>query len=246
MRAILTWHSLDESDSVISTTPSLFERQIDVLQRRGVRFVPLAKLPFLPGDDDAVAVTFDDGYTNFATAAAPVLKRRGVTATVFIVTGLIGGTNSWDADVSPNYPHLPLMSRDQIREAFDDGFDIGGHSVTHRSLSGITADALRREVDDCATSIETITGVPPVTFAFPYGAFDERAVDFVARRFPIACTTILDSLTAATSPHALPRLDMHYFRREGLLDHWGTPLFNGYLMARSTGRRIRSVLAGQG
>jgi peptidoglycan/xylan/chitin deacetylase (PgdA/CDA1 family) len=246
LKAVLTWHSLDESESVISTRPELFARQVDALLDRGVRIVPLATLAAMPGDDDAVALTFDDGFTNFASVAAPLLKSRGVTATVFVVTGLLGRTNTWDtASMSGGFPTLSLMNSSQVREMFDAGFDIGGHGVTHTPLSGLAAELLDDEVNKCAQSIESITGVKPVSFAFPYGSYDERAVEFVAQRFPVACTTTFAALGPGSSAHALPRLDMYYFRREGILDHWGTPLFNGYLMARSAGRRVRSALAGR-
>jgi peptidoglycan/xylan/chitin deacetylase (PgdA/CDA1 family) len=244
LRAVLTWHSLDESGSVISTAPSLFARQIDVLLERGVRVVPLHTLPFLPLDEHAVAITFDDGFVNFSTVAAPILASRVLPATVFVVTGLLGGTNTWDTAALPRkIPEMALMNRDQVREAFNAGFDIGGHSVTHRALTGLAPELLDAEVGECARSIEAITGVRPLSFAFPYGACDETSLDFVAERFPIACTTAFATLGSTTSPHALPRLDMFYFRSEGILNHWGTPLFTGYMKARQTGRRIRSVLS---
>src|SRR5262249_4139510 len=38
---------------------------------------------------NALALTFDDGYRDNLTHAAPVLKRLGLPATIFVVTGLI-------------------------------------------------------------------------------------------------------------------------------------------------------------
>jgi peptidoglycan/xylan/chitin deacetylase (PgdA/CDA1 family) len=244
LRAVLTWHSLDESESVISTSPSLFAKQVDALIERRVRVVPLPALPYLHDDEDAVAITFDDGFVNFSTVAAPILQGRGLPATVFVVTGLLGSTNTWDTLSHPQKaPKLSLMDKDQVREVFNAGFEIGGHGVTHRALTGLAQELLDAEVTECARSIEAITGNRPVSFAFPYGACDETSLDFVAQRFPIACTTTLATIGATTSPHALPRLDMHYFRSERILDQWGTPVFSAYLMARHAGRRIRSALS---
>lgn len=39
----------------------------------------------------AVSITFDDGYANNATVAAPILERLGVHATFFISTGFLDG-----------------------------------------------------------------------------------------------------------------------------------------------------------
>jgi peptidoglycan/xylan/chitin deacetylase (PgdA/CDA1 family) len=43
---------------------------------------------------DAVAITFDDGYRNNLTVAAPILKEFGVPATFFVSTGFADGTAS--------------------------------------------------------------------------------------------------------------------------------------------------------
>ena len=39
----------------------------------------------------ALAITFDDGYANNATVAAPILQRLGLHATFFIATGFLDG-----------------------------------------------------------------------------------------------------------------------------------------------------------
>ena len=43
-----------------------------------------------------VILTFDDGFSDLEQHAFPVLERLGLTATVFLVTREIGGTNEWD------------------------------------------------------------------------------------------------------------------------------------------------------
>ena len=44
----------------------------------------------------AACITFDDGYANNLTVAAPVLKARGLVATVFVSTGYLGGGRMWN------------------------------------------------------------------------------------------------------------------------------------------------------
>jgi peptidoglycan/xylan/chitin deacetylase (PgdA/CDA1 family) len=52
----------------------------------GVAGVKTGKLP-----SRALSITFDDGYANNATVAAPILSRLGLHATFFIATGFLDG-----------------------------------------------------------------------------------------------------------------------------------------------------------
>ena len=47
----------------------------------------------------ALAITFDDGYADNATVAAPLLRRLGLTATFFVTTGVLGGGRMWNDSV---------------------------------------------------------------------------------------------------------------------------------------------------
>src|SRR5581483_6893264 len=80
MRAILTYHSIDESGSVISVGRETFAAQAAWLASGRVRVTTVDELLALPPDADAVALTFDDGFQNFADTAVPVLERHGLRA----------------------------------------------------------------------------------------------------------------------------------------------------------------------
>src|SRR5205823_5394171 len=50
-----------------------------------------------PTPGNCVAITLDDGYRDSYDHAFPALRRHGFPATLFVVTSLMGKSNSWDA-----------------------------------------------------------------------------------------------------------------------------------------------------
>lgn len=243
MKGILTYHSIDDSGSVVSTSTSQLSRQIEALKSRDVRIVPLTTLHMIPRDVHAVALTFDDGFQNFASSAAPVLLSHAAPATVFVIPSCVGGSNDWeDRDSRVAVPHLDLMGWAEIAQVRSQGFHIGGHSNTHRSLRGLDPDTLENEVSLAASSIKEHVGADPVAFAFPYGDYDDAAVKAVARLYSFACTTEFGLLSESDSPHTLPRLDAYYFRGGKMLARWGTAEFRAYVAGRRLARTVGDTL----
>jgi peptidoglycan/xylan/chitin deacetylase (PgdA/CDA1 family) len=90
-----------------------------------------------------------------------------------------------------------------------DYVDIGGHTVTHPSLSGLSADMQYAEITRGRQGLETLLGTPVLTFAYPYGAagdFTDETVGLVqAAGFQVACTTLLGSVESGNDPFRLRR-----------------------------------------
>src|SRR5579864_379815 len=89
----------------------MLERQLDWIGRR-FQFVSLDELGArLDAGESLVkpiaAITFDDGYRDFYSHALPLLKKKGIPATVFVVTDLVGTTTAQTHDKL----YLMLMRR---------------------------------------------------------------------------------------------------------------------------------------
>ena len=205
--AILTYHSLDDSGSVISVTAQLFARQMQVLADSGISVVRLGELRLTPSP--ALALTFDDGFQNFSDVAAPVLSRHRFPATVFVVTGYCGRNNDWPSQPK-RYPRLPLMSWSTITELSRAGFEFGAHSATHPDLACLDEASAREEILSSKKSIEDTTGKAVLAFAYPYGSAPAAARRIVAEHFSIGCSTRLGWVTDSSPPEALDRLDVYH------------------------------------
>jgi peptidoglycan/xylan/chitin deacetylase (PgdA/CDA1 family) len=123
---------------LISATPEEFEWQMRYLSSHfePVSFAQIAealdgrgKLP-----KRAVAVTFDDGFYDVHAYALPILKRTGMTATVFVATDYVdnGGVFWFDyiAWVLRNVPSASLALPEEIRTLADDKSEAGKQRVS--------------------------------------------------------------------------------------------------------------------
>jgi len=239
LRAILTYHSVDDSGSIISTDREAFRRQVDWLAAGAVEVVSIEDLLSVPDEDDAVALTFDDGFANFASVAAPILEEAGLPATVFVVTDYVGGASSWPNSVTQPVPVLPLLDWPDLALLHERGVEIGAHSRSHPRLAALSRAELADEIGGSAERLGAELGVYPRSFCYPYGSVNAAAKEAVAEVFPLACTTELGLLDACSDVYLLPRLDMYYFRDRGRLESWGTPAFDRYLALRRAARKLR-------
>src|SRR5215471_8104408 len=92
---ILTYHRVnDEGDPFFPSMPSSVFAQHMAYLSRSYRVLTVEELvermqrKSVPRN--AIAITFDDGYRDNLTHAAPILARHGLAATIFLTTGFIG------------------------------------------------------------------------------------------------------------------------------------------------------------
>jgi peptidoglycan/xylan/chitin deacetylase (PgdA/CDA1 family) len=242
MRAILTYHSIDESGSPISMSEGVFRSQIAWLAKGHVRVVSLDTLLRMPSDANAVTLTFDDGFVNFGDIAAPLLAEHGLPSTLFVVTDAAGRTNRWNGQSGRGVPELPLLNWDSLRRLADHGVDLGAHTRTHPDLAKASKEQQHDEIVGSAERIFFETGRTPTAFAYPYGSLTDAAVGLVATRFAWGLTTEMRSVGTNEARALLPRLDMYYLRDAGQLERWGTIRFRCHLTLRASARRVRRGL----
>ena len=241
MRGILTYHSIDASGSAISCRPEAFDRHVAWLLSGEVRVTTVEGLLNVPETEHAVAITFDDAFTNFGDIAAPRLLEAGLPVTVFVVAERVGLTNAWGGAVDRQIPQLPLLDWDALGRLVSQGVQLGSHTRTHPDLTRVNRWVLDDEVRGSAEVIAKRTGVHPTSFAYPYGKVSGRASEVVAGTYRCGCTTEFQTLPSTISAERLPRLDAYYFQEPGTLEAWGTPAFDRFVRRRHWLRRVRRV-----
>lgn len=241
MRAVLMYHSVDRSGSVISVTPEAFADHVRWLASGMVRVVPLTELLSLGEDEDAVSITFDDGLETVRTEAAPLLIAHGFPATVFVVSGHVGSDNRWNGTGDAGIPAQPVLDWDALGRLQNQHWSIGAHTRHHPRLTQCSPTQVADELDGATEDIRVALGARPTTFAYPYGAVNDRVAAAAAARFTLACTTAFQPVQRATPPELVPRLDAWYFKDATRLKRWGTRSWRRSIAIRHALRRARAA-----
>jgi peptidoglycan/xylan/chitin deacetylase (PgdA/CDA1 family) len=237
--AILTYHSLDGSRSVISTAPSLFQKQMEILAGSGIPVVPLDQVAHRPG---SVAITFDDGYRNLLEHAIPALKLHGFPATIFIVSEYCGRRNNWPSLPRGRVPDLPLLSWNEL-SALPPLISLGAHTMTHPKLNLLSAEECERELRECQDTIQQRLGKPVRWLAYPYGTHSSQVRSLAGRHFDLAVGTSLQFLSPRSNHLDLPRIDAYYLRGWFPMERLFTGSGRLYMGLRGVLRDIRGFVS---
>jgi peptidoglycan/xylan/chitin deacetylase (PgdA/CDA1 family) len=195
---VLSLPLLDNSE-LWTTSASGFERQMEYLARRGYNTITLDELNEwqiglreLP--PHPVVITFDDADQSIYDYAFPVLKRLGLRATVFVVTGRVG----------TRWGEVRVLDWARLREMQESGvFDIQSHThdlhykvnegsaaqpvflaatQSGETVAGVSSwdELVRADLTRSRNAIRAHIGRTPAYLAWPYG-FGNPRVDRVAR-----------------------------------------------------------------
>jgi peptidoglycan/xylan/chitin deacetylase (PgdA/CDA1 family) len=151
---------------------SAFRRQMRYLADHGHRPVTFEQIAEWgaegkPVPDNAVILTFDDGYENNHRYAFPVLKEFGYRGVFYLVVDAIGKDNFWHDPSSE--ARLPMLSWSQAEEMAAAGMEIGSHTLSHPRLSRLEPEKAKEQIFASRSAIESKLGRAPVSFAYPYG-----------------------------------------------------------------------------
>lgn len=174
--AVLMYHSVAPhstpafSDFVVA--PEQFEAQICALAAAGFTTITMSDLATARAAGHelpprTVALTFDDGFLDFAEAALPILQAHSFTATLYMTTRFIGGSSRWLApEGEANRRMLSWADLEAVAEA---GVEIGAHSDTHPQLDLVSPQVLARELMVPKVTLEDRLGMPVSSMAYPFG-----------------------------------------------------------------------------
>lgn len=242
---VLTYHSIDESGSVISTDAATFRGQMKILKESDFNVVSLGNLIKNFGEnkslpDKTIVLTFDDGFQNFYADAFPILAEYGFIATVFLVTNYCEKYNDWEGNL-PTLERSKLMSWSEIKELHNHGIEFGAHSLSHPDFTKISLEEVERELVESKSVIEDKLGSSVETFAYPYGKFNNDVKRLTAQNYAVACSTNLGKVKENSDFYSLERVDTYYLKDERIFKSLDSVSFDYYLQFRQVMRNLKRL-----
>lgn len=174
---ILMYHQIvDEgftSPHKIYITESNFEKHLQFFKQAGFTSLTFKDLyefkmgikDFSTFPDKPLILTFDDGYVNNLTKAAPLLKKYGFKAVIYLLA-TPHETNYWDKDSGA--PQLPLMNTQQ-RQEISQFMEIGSHGFDHKKLTEMNLEEARHEIAESKNVLEKEFQQTIYSYAYTYG-----------------------------------------------------------------------------
>jgi peptidoglycan/xylan/chitin deacetylase (PgdA/CDA1 family) len=120
-----------------------------------------------------VIITFYDGYLDRLVYALPVLRDLGLTATMFLVAGLIGRMSIWLVPERgiEDIPPLSWADAERVR----DPVQRGSHALTHTRLTELPPAACKHELEESRRLLGERLGYAVDHASFPHGCYDAVA-----------------------------------------------------------------------
>ena len=210
-----------------------FDRQIKYLKNDGYSFLTLSELKktydyyyadenkkngrlndlsealIINNNKKYAAITFDDGSKSVYSGGFKIMRDNGVNATVFMVSGLIGGLNEWDIKNGENKDEMLNLA--ELKEMTEYGIEIGAHTASHPHLTDIPLEKAFDEISNAKKKLEELLGIKINFFAYPYGDYNDDVKSLAVKAgFEGACITKTGIVKKGADFFALKRIAIRH------------------------------------
>jgi len=229
---VIYYHSIDEEATPMSINQNKFHDQMTYLYNNGYNTIQLQEIPFCiePVPQKTIGICFDDGFASVYEIAMPILRKYTYSATVFITTDFIGKRIIW-----PNYSKPQrMLDKYEINYLSNNGFEIGAHGTSHNSLTKISLEKQKSEIELSKQELEKITKKTLSSFCYPNGQYNRLITKIVKNvGYSTAWTINEGYVSNKCDLYTLPRLHINSTTSSHEFRAFLSPLFMYYLKGKN-------------
>jgi len=157
-----------------------------------------------------VAITFDDGYESVYDLALPIMEKHGITATVYLNTGMIDESRNNDSiPEQGHYQGEKFMTWPQVRKLVEKKWNIGSHGVQHYDLTKMDVADVNHELKQSKQDIEQKLKISCTDFSYTWGHYNTEVKNLVAEAgYSSSVSGEHGPLEEDSSQFAIPRVDI--------------------------------------
>lgn len=158
---IVMLHQVDpyQPASGMNMPPEKFEQLLNYLCQKKSKFCFVSELEQYKGQNNVVALSFDDGFLDNYQYAYPLLKKYNVKATIYLATKIKG---------------INVLNKAQIHEMVASRLvEFGAHTQDHVNLLNLSDEDAFSQIQDSKKDVEALVG-KCLSFAYPFGRFNEK------------------------------------------------------------------------
>jgi peptidoglycan/xylan/chitin deacetylase (PgdA/CDA1 family) len=203
----------------MSMPVSLFDEQMAQLRELGYTVVGLdAVLDHYtqrsPLPEQAVLITFDDGYHDNLDNAATVLSRHGYPGVLFVPIGFLDDRQPLPHDEGLAAQGIlnPTLDWDELADLEREGIRIESHGISHRPLADLEVDEAAREIALSKLRLEEKLGRPVRAFSYVKGSeahYKPVHLSLVRQAgYDVAFTAVSGANSPVTDPLQLRRYNI--------------------------------------
>ncbi|UAA38875.1 polysaccharide deacetylase family protein [Paraneptunicella aestuarii] len=202
---ILQYHHVsNDMPPSTSVTPEVFSEHLQYIAEN-YTVLPLQKViealqKDSPLPDNAVAITFDDGYKNILENAHPQLKYHGFPYTIFVNPILIGTRKN-------------LLTHEELKQMSQEGVSIANHYLGHDHMlyqpENVSRETWLKNHKNNILLAEDILkdyiGSTPGYIAYPYGEYNQEIQQLVKELNLVGFGQHSGAVSSQSDFTALPR-----------------------------------------
>ena len=169
---VLMYHQVDEKKrNFLCVTVEQLKEQLLFIKSK---YVPIKLSDLLAHiehgtvlPDQAILITFDDGYENNFTLGYPIFEALSIPFTIFTVNSFLGKKASHDSI------EQAFLSEDQILK-MGNLVDFAHHGLKHDNLMDLSPTKREFEISESVKQMQAFKHKTLAAWAYTYGAFPKR------------------------------------------------------------------------